>query len=44
MFSNNPVQFGEGDLYFYKSEEDGSYFIAILNLEKKRLYTMEFII
>ena len=40
MFSDYPVIFSKGDLYFYK-RENGNYFIAILNVDNQRLYTME---
>jgi hypothetical protein len=43
LFSDYPVKYGEGDLYFYKVKEDGSFFIAIFNVENHRIYTMEWV-
>ena len=41
IFKENPVEYTKGDKYFYKSAEDGSYFIAVLNKEKQKLFLME---
>lgn len=38
---DNPVIFKQGDLYFYKKKDDGSYIIAVLNIEHRILYTLE---
>lgn len=38
LFSDYPVKFSEGDLYFYKIKDDGSFFIAILDIEKNRRF------
>lgn len=41
IFQKNPVEYGTGDLYYYLRQDDGSYCITILNVEKKRMYMME---
>lgn len=40
LFQNNPIEHGERGLYFYQRKVDGSYCIAVLNVEKKRIYVM----
>lgn len=41
LYKNYFTEFGEGDLYYYQKKADGSYFINILNVDKGRLYVME---
>lgn len=35
------AEYDEGDYYYYKKKEDGSYCFVILNVDKQRLYLME---
>lgn len=37
------AEYNTGDDYYYKKKEDGSYCIVILNVDKQRLYLMEWI-
>lgn len=41
LYQNNPTEYGEGDQYYYQAKDNGSYCIIILNVEKKRIYLME---
>lgn len=40
---DNPVIFKLGDLYYYKKKDDGSYIFAVLNIEHRILYTLEWL-
>lgn len=41
LYQLYPTEYGQGDLYFYKKKDDGSYGIVVLNVENKRMYLME---
>lgn len=41
LFLDNPVEYRKGDMYFYKLKGDRSFFIAVLNVNKQRVYVME---
>ncbi|GKS13230.1 hypothetical protein YDYSY3_42300 [Paenibacillus chitinolyticus] len=41
LFLDNPVKFNHDSLYFIEKKADGSYIIAVLNTDERRLYTME---
>ncbi|RKN66107.1 hypothetical protein [Paenibacillus ginsengarvi] len=41
MFNNDPVHYYDSSLLFEKRKNDGGYFIAILNPNDQRLYTLE---
>lgn len=41
IYLNNSIEYGKGDLYFYKAKDDGSFCVAVLNVTKKRLHMME---
>ncbi|MEK5238246.1 hypothetical protein NST99_21390 [Paenibacillus sp. FSL L8-0470] len=43
LYKNYPTEYDAGDYYYYKKKEDGSYCIVILNVDKQRLYLMEWI-
>lgn len=41
LFRDHPVQFKSNSLYFTKKQADGSYIVAVLNVDERKLYTME---
>lgn len=43
VFVDNPVQFTQDDLYFYKLNEDNSSLLVVLNKNNKKIYVMEWI-
>ncbi|OPA78614.1 hypothetical protein BVG16_12170 [Paenibacillus selenitireducens] len=41
LFKDHPVTFTKDSLYFTQRKEDGSYIIAVLNPDERKLYTLE---
>ncbi|MBD3919222.1 hypothetical protein H8B09_10700 [Paenibacillus sp. PR3] len=41
LFNKYPVEFNQDSLYFTRKQEDGSYIVAVLNVDQRRLYTLE---
>lgn len=41
LFLKYPVHFNQDSLYFTRKQEDGSYIVAVLNVDQRRLYTLE---
>lgn len=42
-FTNHPVQLENDCLFYIKTKEDGSYFIAVLNGRSHKLFAMEWV-
>lgn len=43
IFKEHPLEYTNGDKFYYKLKEDNSYLIAVLNIEKQKLFVMEWI-
>lgn len=43
LFQEHPVTYDIKDQYFYKSEEDNSYILAISNAEEQKNFVMQWI-
>lgn len=43
LFQEHPVTYDIKDQYFYKSEEDNSYILAISNAEEQKIFVMQWI-